>query len=109
MQSNVTDANSNSSRERLDSSAATISQKYRARKESSKPRAADCVECNDCAKHDGAVLVEASNASRSTKVIVVNLRVCYEDTMRCTKPPVINLVSRSSTYTKSFKRGVTSV
>ena len=59
MQSNSTHANNNriySSRERLDSSTAIISQKHRARKEFSKLRAADYVKRNDYAKRDGEVL-----------------------------------------------------
>ena len=98
MQSDVIDANSNrihSSRERLDSSTAIISQTYHAREELSKLRAADCVECNDYAKCDGEVLVETSNASRSMKVMDVNLRVQDENNMRCDKPSVTNLVSRT--------------
>ena len=82
------DANSNrihSSRGRLDSSTAIISQKYRARKECSKLRAADHVERNDCAKRDGEVLVE-TNASRTMKIVGVNVRVQYENNMRCDKP-----------------------
>ena len=49
---------------------------YCAREEPSKLRAADYVERNDHAKRDGEVLVEAFNASRSMKVIGVNLHVC---------------------------------
>ena len=88
------DANSNrihSSRGMLDSSTAIIFQKYRARKECSKLRAADHVERNDCAKRDGEVLVETSNASRTMKVVGVNVRVQYENNMRCDKPWVFLL------------------
>ena len=73
-------ANSNrihSSSERLDSSTAIILQKHRAWEEPSKLRAADDVERSDHAKNDGEVPVEASNASRSVKVMGVNLPVQY--------------------------------
>ena len=96
MQSNATNGHSNrihSSSERLDSSTAVILQKHRARKEPSKLRAADFVECNDHAKRDGEVLVEAFNASRSMKVMGVNFHVQYGNNMRCDKPSVTNLVS----------------
>ena len=56
-------------------------------------RAADYVERNDHAKRDGEVPVAAFNASRSVKVMGVNLRVQYENSMRCDKPSVTNLVS----------------
>ena len=45
------------------------------------------------------VLEEATNASRSMKVMGVNLRVHYENSMRCDKPSATNLVSRT------FRRG----
>ena len=78
MQSNATNGHSNrirSSSERLDNSTAIIFQKHCAREEPSKLRAADYVERNDHAKRDGEVLVEAFNASRSMKVMGVNLQV----------------------------------
>ena len=56
--------------------------------------AQDCVERKDHAKRNGEVLVDAFNASRSMKVMGVNLRVHYENTMRCDKPST-NLVSRT--------------
>ena len=96
MQSNAKNANSNrihSSRGRLDSSTAIILQKHRAREESRKLRGEDYVESNDHAKRDGEVLVEAFNASHSAKVMGVNLRVQCENSMRCDKPSVTNLVS----------------
>ena len=52
-----------SSKERLDSSIAIISQKHRAREEPSKLRAADHVKRNDYANRDGEVLKEVFNAS----------------------------------------------
>ena len=76
MQSNATTGHSNrihSSSERLDSSTAIILQKHRAREEPSKLRAAEYVERNDHAKRDGEVPVAAFNASRSMKVMGVNL------------------------------------
>ena len=82
-----------SSRERLDSSTAIILQKHRAREEPNKLCGADYVERNDHAKRDGEVPVETFNASRSMKVMGVNLRVQYENSMRCDKPSVTNLVS----------------
>ena len=96
MQSNATSANSNSNRihsssERLDTSTAIILQKHRAREEPSKFRAADYVERNDHAKREGEVLVKAFNASRSMKVMGVNFRVQYENSMRCDKPSATNL------------------
>ena len=45
------------------------------------------------------VLEEALNASRSMKVMGVNLRVHFENSMRCDKPSARNLVSRT------FRRG----
>ena len=90
MQSNAMNANSNrvySSSERLDSSTAIILQKHRAREEPSKLRGADYVERNDHAKRDGEV--------RSMKVTGVNLQVQHENSMRCDKPSVTNLVSRT--------------
>ena len=54
--------------------------------------ARDYVERNDHAKRDGEVPVEASNTSRSMKVMGVNLRVQHENSMRCDKPSVTNLV-----------------
>ena len=96
MQSNATKADSNkihSSSERLDSSTAIILQKHRVREEPSKLRAAVDVERNDHAKRDGEVLVEAFNTSRSMKVMGVNLRVQYENSMRCDKPLATNFVS----------------
>ena len=95
MQSNSTNANSKRiycNRERLDSST---SQKYRARKEPSKLRAADYVERKEYAKRDGEVPEEAFNTSRSMKVIGVNLQGQYENSMRCDKPSSPNLVSRT--------------
>ena len=89
MQNNATNTNSNriySSRKRLDSSTATILQKHPAREEPIKLRAVDYVERNDHAKRDGEVLVEAFNPIRSVKVMGVNLRVQYENNMRCDKP-----------------------
>ena len=89
-------ANSNrihSSSERLDSSTAVILQKHRAREVPSKLRAADCDERNDHAKRVGEVLVDAFNASRSMKVMGVNIQVQYENSMRCDKPSVTNPVS----------------
>ena len=79
--------------ERLDSRTAIILQKHRAREEPSKLRAADYAERNEHAKRDGEVLVEAFNASRSMKVTGVNLQVQYENSMRCDKSSVTNLVS----------------
>ena len=96
MQTNATNANSNSvhsSSERLDSSTGIIFQKYRARKEFRKHHATDYVERNDYAKHEGEVLEEAFNASRSMKVMGVNFRVHNEK--RCDKPSATNLVSRT--------------
>ena len=96
MQSNAMNANSNrihSSRERLDSSTAIIFQKHRAREEPSKLHGADYVERNNHAERDGEVLLEAFNASRSMKVMGVNLRAQYENSMRCDKPSVMNLVT----------------
>ena len=98
MQSNATNANSDkihSSSERLNSRTTIISQKHSAREEPIKLCAADYVKRKDHAKRDGEVLVEAFNASRSMKVMGVNLRVHYENTMRCDKPSVTNLVSRT--------------
>ena len=86
MQSNATNANINRihrSSERLDSRTAIISQKHRESKEPSKLRATDYVERKDHAKRDGEVLVEAFNASRSIKIVGVNLQVQYENNMRC--------------------------
>ena len=64
-------------------------------KGASKLRPADCVERNDYAKGDGEVLEEAFNASRSMKAMGVNLRVQCDNSMRCDKPSVTNLVSRT--------------
>ena len=103
MQSNAMNANSNmihSSRERLWSSTAIILQKHRAREEPSKLRGADYVERNDHGKCDGEV--------RSMKVMGVNLRVQYENSMRCDigdEP----CQQHRSTSTKSVRRGVASV
>ena len=63
-----------------------IPQKHRAREESSKLRAADHVERNDHAKRDGEVPVEAFNASRSMKVMGVNLQGECKNIMRCDMP-----------------------
>ena len=82
---------SDGERERLDTNAAIISPEHRARKDSNKLRAAEYVERNDYVKSDGEVLVEALNASRSVKAMGVNLRVQYDNTMRCDKPSVTNL------------------
>ena len=104
MQSNATKANSNrihSSSERPDSSTVIILQTHRAREEPSKLRAADYAERSDHAKRDGEVLVEAFNGSRSMKVMGVNLQVQPENSMRCDKPSVTNLVSSTEVLQRS--------
>ena len=96
MQSNAMNATRNrihSGSERLDSGTAIILQKHRAREEPGKLGGADYVERNGHAKRDGVVPVEAFNGSRSMKVMGVTLRVQYENSMRCDKPSVTNLVS----------------
>ena len=82
-----------SSSGRLDSSTAIILQKHRALEEPGKLRAADYLERKDHAKRDGDVLVEAFKASRSMKVMGVNLQEQCKNNMRCDKPSVMNLVS----------------
>ena len=79
--------------ERLDSSSSITFQKHRPREEPSKFRAADCLERNDHAKRVDEVLVELFNASRSMKVMGVNLRVQNESNMRCDKPSVTIFIS----------------
>ena len=62
------------------------------------------------AKRDGEVLVEAFNARRSMKVMGVNLRVQYENSMRCDKPSVMQLCQQHrSTSMLSFRKSVASV
>ena len=48
------------------------------------------------------MLEEAFNASLSMKVMAVNLRVHCESTMRCDKPSVTNLVSRTKVLLRSY-------
>ena len=105
MQSNATNTNSNriySISERQDSSTAIISQKYRARKESSKLRPADHVERNDHAKREGEVLEEVFNATHSMKVMGVN-SLC---TTRRQATGDELCQPHTSTSMKPFRRGV---
>ena len=104
MLSNAMNANSDrihSCSEKLDSSTAITLQTHRAREEPSKLRGADYVERNDHAKRDGEVPEGAFNASRSIKVMGVNLRVQYEYSMRCDKP---SAQTRSSNSGQSQER-----
>ena len=96
MQSNAANANSN----RIHSSSEAGQQHIDDLSEAplmkgAKLRGADHVERNDHAKRDGEVPVEAFNASRSMEVMGVNLRLQYENSIRCDKPSVTNLVSNT--------------